>query len=147
MYYFYELSIRPLELIAPKIVEKLYLQGERCLIYQSDLNVIKQLDDKLWTFGKNSFIPHSSVLQKDLDPKDHPVHISNSFVNENQATCLVFLNHFEEVVIPKIDKYYYIFEMDQINNNDLNLLKTRLSTQNRTIIYWKESPDGGWVKI
>jgi DNA polymerase-3 subunit chi len=58
---FYILSSRSLQerfLFACKLIEKAYRSGQFCYVYTDTLQQCQQLDDQLWTFRKNSFIPH-----------------------------------------------------------------------------------------
>jgi DNA polymerase-3 subunit chi len=58
---FYILSTRSLPeryLFACKLIEKTYRSGQFCYVYTDTLQQCQQLDDQLWTFRKNSFIPH-----------------------------------------------------------------------------------------
>ena len=58
---FYILSSRSLPeryLFACKLIEKAYRSGQFCYVYTDTLQQCQQLDDQLWTFRKNSFIPH-----------------------------------------------------------------------------------------
>ncbi len=58
---FYILSSRSLPeryLFACKLIEKACRSGQFCYVYTDTLQQCQQLDDQLWTFRKNSFIPH-----------------------------------------------------------------------------------------
>ncbi len=45
-------------LFACKLIEKAYRNGQFCYVYTDSLQQSQQLDDQLWTFRENSFIPH-----------------------------------------------------------------------------------------
>lgn len=45
-------------LFACKLIEKAYRSGQFCYVYTDSLQQSQQLDDQLWTFRENSFIPH-----------------------------------------------------------------------------------------
>ena len=58
---FYILPSRSLPeryLFACKLIEKAYRSGQFCYVYTDTLQQCQQLDSQLWTFRKNSFIPH-----------------------------------------------------------------------------------------
>ena len=45
-------------LFACKLIEKAYRNGQFCYVYTDSLQQSQQLDNQLWTFRENSFIPH-----------------------------------------------------------------------------------------
>ncbi len=45
-------------LFACKLIEKAYRSGQFCYVYTDSLQQSQQLDNQLWTFRENSFIPH-----------------------------------------------------------------------------------------
>ena len=45
-------------LFACKLIEKAYRSGQFCYIYTDSPQQSQQLDNQLWTFRENSFIPH-----------------------------------------------------------------------------------------
>jgi len=58
---FYILSTDSLSdryIFACKLIEKAYRSGQFCYVYTDSLQQSQQLDNQLWTFRENSFIPH-----------------------------------------------------------------------------------------
>lgn len=58
---FYILSSQSLTdrfLFACKLIETAYRNGQFCYVYTDSLQQSEQLDNLLWTYRKNSFIPH-----------------------------------------------------------------------------------------
>jgi DNA polymerase-3 subunit chi len=45
-------------IFACKLIEKAYRSGQFCYVYTDSLHQSQQLDNQLWTFRENSFIPH-----------------------------------------------------------------------------------------
>ncbi|MCK5890040.1 MAG: DNA polymerase III subunit chi [Methylococcales bacterium] len=43
---------------ACKLIEKAYKSGQFCYVYTDSLQQSQRLDNQLWTFRENSFIPH-----------------------------------------------------------------------------------------
>jgi len=71
---FYILSSRSLPeryLFACKLIEKAYRSGQFCYVYTDSFQQCQQLDDQLWTFRKNSFIPHQIYDGGDNQIPDH----------------------------------------------------------------------------
>lgn len=56
---------------ACRLAEKAFRLGHRIYIYTDDIDTSEKLDQLLWTFSANSFVPHS--LGTDADDSDTPV--------------------------------------------------------------------------
>ena len=52
-------------LFACKLIEKAYRCGQYCYVVTDSLQQSQQLDNLLWTFRKNSFIPHQIFDEPD----------------------------------------------------------------------------------
>lgn len=63
---FYKVSDDPLAVIA-KLCEKLYESSEKVLLLCSDETRLKEIELKLWTYSKLSFIPHGSRFSLPYD--------------------------------------------------------------------------------
>jgi DNA polymerase-3 subunit chi len=51
-------------LFACKLIEKAYRCGQFCYVYTDSFQQSQQLDNQLWTFRENSFIPHQIYDEK-----------------------------------------------------------------------------------
>jgi len=58
-------------LFACKLIEKAYRSGQFCYVYTDSLQQSQQLDNQLWTFRENSFIPHQLYETENKVP-DYP---------------------------------------------------------------------------
>ena len=54
---------------ACRLVEQAYEQGQRCYVYADSNDQAKRMDDTLWTFRDQAFIPHEILSQ---DSPSHP---------------------------------------------------------------------------
>ena len=54
--------------IAPLLL-KILEDGKRALIYSKDTIMINSLDNGLWSFGKNKFIPHVTIFDQEFEQK------------------------------------------------------------------------------
>jgi DNA polymerase-3 subunit chi len=46
---------------ACRVVEKAYLAGHTVLVWHTDIEELRELDELLWTFGDGSFVPHEAI--------------------------------------------------------------------------------------
>lgn len=73
---------------ACRLVEKLYLAGEKVVVWFQDQGRAAIFDQYLWTFSDTSFVPHRLVV--DRGEADEPVAIVvGELANPNQASHLV----------------------------------------------------------
>jgi DNA polymerase-3 subunit chi len=73
---------------ACRLIERLYSSGKRVAVWMSDSGRAAVLDEYLWTFAQNSFVPHA--LWDGNGDADEPVAIvAGTLVNPNRAETLV----------------------------------------------------------
>jgi DNA polymerase-3 subunit chi len=90
--------------IACRLVEKAYRQGHRLFIFCETLEEALTLDERLWTYREDSFIPHH--LQGDGPNPPPPVQIGCSPPTHHDFNLLmnfseqvpVFYTHFQRVL-------------------------------------------------
>lgn len=70
-------SLPDRDLFVCKLAEKAYRQGVFSAILTESENHSKVLDDLLWTFRANSFVPHQIITQSSTDYYPQQILISN----------------------------------------------------------------------
>ena len=78
---------------ACRLTDKAYRLGHRVFIHTESAEQTSQLDDLLWTFQQNSFIPHS--VYQDADEVPAPVLLAHDA--EPDASSQVLINLAAEV--------------------------------------------------
>src|SRR5918997_577658 len=58
--FFYHLQQKPLEAVLPTLLEKSLERGWRALVQATSEERLSALDDHLWTFSDESFLPHGN---------------------------------------------------------------------------------------
>jgi DNA polymerase-3 subunit chi len=71
-----------------RLVEALYKQRRRVVVWVADEGRLQILDDYLWTFRRLSFVPHA-VWTESIGDFDEPVALVSQAVNPNGAGILV----------------------------------------------------------
>lgn len=137
---FYHLTVTPLEKALPKLVEKIYQSGLRALIVCDSQERMETINSVLWTFSQNAFIPHGYVG----DPARHPIWLSLSSENINQADVVIVLNG---TMIPK-DVFSRCMDMFDGNNPDaVYAARDRYKSyrdMDLKLAYWKQNEKGAW---
>ncbi len=89
---FYILSENASQLpLACQLVEKAYQQNHKIYIQTENLVLAEELDQLLWTYRDNSFLPHS-LVQKKLEPRP-PIQIGFGPISEDHSDILINLSH------------------------------------------------------
>lgn len=85
---FHDLDGAPLEIGLGTLLEPLLAEGCRVLVRLNEAGRIAQLDQGLWTYRQDSFLPHGS----EGDPLEQPVWLSSGPGNPNGADHLVVVD-------------------------------------------------------
>jgi DNA polymerase-3 subunit chi len=98
-------------LIVCRLLEKAYLRGHRVFVYCSNQQEAEKLDELLWTFKDNSFIPHN--LQGEGPEPPPPIQLG--FQDEPRGFNDILINLHSE-----IPKFYTRFRriIEVVANND-----------------------------
>ena len=84
---FYHLSVTPLEKALPRLLEKALASGFKSLVLcESDIAVAR-LNDALWSYHPNRFLPHGSA--KDGFAARQPIYLTAKEENPGKADLLV----------------------------------------------------------
>jgi DNA polymerase-3 subunit chi len=84
---FYEIKGPRWELVLCRVVEIAYGRGLKVYVWAESEQDARRLDDLLWTFRDDSFLPHG--LWQGGPDLDEPVAVGWKPGNPNGATCLV----------------------------------------------------------
>lgn len=83
---FYHLQRQPLEAVLPTLLEKSLERGWRALVQATSAERLAALDDGLWSFSDESFLPHGT--DRDPNPGDQPILLTLGDANPNGASIL-----------------------------------------------------------
>lgn len=96
--------------IAPLLL-KILDENKRALIVADSQMQIKEIDDGLWSYGKNKFIPHITISDKDFDFKRQPIVISDKAENINDADYIIFLKEISSDFLTKFSRAFYFYNI------------------------------------
>ena len=81
--FFYHLQQQPLEAVLPRLLDKSRERGWRALVRVGSEERLAALDDHLWTFADESFLPHGT--DREAHAADQPILITLGAANPNGA--------------------------------------------------------------
>ncbi|MBO6688259.1 MAG: DNA polymerase III subunit chi [Henriciella sp.] len=91
-WWFYHLQRTTLERAVGPLLEKCLERGWRVLAVSPEVTRRATLDEALWTFDDQSFLPHGQSEAEGLDPADQPILISSAADNLNQASVALLMD-------------------------------------------------------
>jgi DNA polymerase-3 subunit chi len=139
---FYHLAASPLERVLPSICEKILANGERLLIV-GEQALLAQLDDHLWSFSPEAFLPHGRNGM--VAPAVQPILLSDQVEPLNGATNIAIADGVWREEALAFARTFYFFDSGHLDQARASWrgLKARPEADLR---YWKQAEGGKWVQ-
>lgn len=143
---FYHLQQQPLEKVLPNLVERSLERQWRAAIQAASEERLQALDDQLWTYSDDSFLPHGT--DREVDAASQPVVLTLKDTNPNAASIRFLV---EGADLPAdAGSYARICVLFDGTDQDA-LLRAReqwkeAKAGGHTIAYWQQDEDGRWQK-
>lgn len=143
---FYHLTRQPLEAVLPTLLRKSLERGWRALVRATTPERVSALDDHLWTFAEDSFLPHGT--DREPDPETQPVVIGSGEGNTNAAHALFLV---EGAAIPADAQSYERIMLLFDGGDEEALVAARVqwkqvSAAGHAVSYWQQDQAGRWQK-
>ena len=134
---FYHLTASPLERVLPSICEKVLAGGGRLLVVAEE-GLLARLDEQLWTYAPDSFLPHGRSGEA------QPVLLSPEPVAANGARNIALADGVWREEALTFDRAFFFFGSDSLDaaRAAWRALKGRDGVESR---YWKQV-EGRWVQ-
>ncbi|MBX9761031.1 MAG: DNA polymerase III subunit chi [Beijerinckiaceae bacterium] len=149
--WFYHLVRQPLDKVLPVLLEKAVARGIRICVQVGDPARVEALDDKLWTWSDESFIPHGAASDGDSDMQ--PVYLTTGDENPNNAVMRIFADGAratdaaESGAAAGYDRL--ILMLDGANEDAVADARAQwkwFKEAGYTLSYWQQNENGGWEK-
>ena len=143
---FYHLQRQPLEKVLPSLLEKSLERGWQAAIQAVSEERLQALDDGLWTYADESFLPHGT--DRDTDAATQPVLLTLREANPNGASIRFLV---EGADLPAdADAYERICILFDGTDQDA-LLRAReqwrgAKEKGLSVAYWQQDEAGRWTK-
>ena len=128
---FVEVTASQMEIRACEIAEHTYAQGERLQIIALDEEQAARLDDLLWTYKPDNFVPHGRWKSMDND-SDQPVLITTRKEPVPGITSLLTMDYCPIEMVQQFSKVIHLVVVDN---------QERLEASRR---YWTLLKDAGF---
>ena len=143
---FYHLERQPLERVLPMLLEKTLERGWRALVRTFSSDRVQVIDEFLWNYSDESFLPHA--VDGEPDPEREPILVTHTLEEPNRPNVLFLV---DGSVLPEnvtgYDRIVLLFD----GNDDTALNGARLAwkeVRSRGLegTYWQQNDAGRWEK-
>ncbi|MEQ1889424.1 MAG: DNA polymerase III subunit chi [Alphaproteobacteria bacterium] len=147
--WFYHLQRRPLEAVLPVLLERCMERGWRSLILAGSKERADALDDHLWSYRDDSFLPHGFI--SDAQAAHHPILLAvapdESGKPPNGANVLFLVDGAASEHMAGYDR-----SVDLFDGNDAAATEAARDRYRQAraagfdVTYWQQDANGAWEK-
>jgi DNA polymerase-3 subunit chi len=141
--YFYHLQNQPLERVLPQLLEKCIERGWRCIVQAQSDERVQALDQHLWTWRDDSFLPHGT--DREANAADQPVLLTTSDGNANAANVRFFVEGANSEHLDGYARAIHLFDGNDPDSVDAAREYWKSAqAAGHTVTYWQEDEAGRW---
>ena len=142
---FYHLTESRLEDALPPLLERSIDRGWKVVVQMRDTALKEKLDQHLWTFRDDSFLPHG--VDDGPMPEEQPVLLTTAADNANGATVRFLIDGAEPPPLDPYERVVFMFDgYDQPQVEAARGHWKTLKTEGHTLTYWQQNAEGRWEK-
>lgn len=140
---FYHLTRQPLDKALPALLEKCIERKWSVVVQASSPERVSALDDALWIYSDESFLPHGAGP----DGADEPVWLTDTEANPNGAAVRALVDGAAPPDLSPYERALILFD-----GNDQEALDAArgqwksLKALGHAVTYWKQGDDGRWKR-
>jgi DNA polymerase-3 subunit chi len=144
--FFYHLQRQPLEAVLPTLLEKSLERGWRAVVQVASEERLAALDDHLWTYREDSFLPHGT--DREANAADQPVLLTLGSENRNRAD-IRFLMEGSDLPDDAAAYRRMMVLFDGADPHALALAReqwTSVKAAGHEAAYWQQDDRGRWQR-
>jgi DNA polymerase III subunit chi len=142
---FYHLTRSTLEEALPRLLEKAHAAGHKVIVRGSDAERLELLNRALWTYAKESFLPHGT--RADGHPERQPIYLTTDTDNPNGAAVLVLVDGAEATDLAGFVRRLELFDGGDPDAVARARLRWReAQAAGHACVYWQQNERGGWSR-
>jgi DNA polymerase III subunit chi len=147
---FYHHQTRRIEQTLPKLLALSLSRGWRVVVQASSDARLRALDDYLWSYEPESFLPHGT--RANPSPETQPIYLTCADENPNGADVRFFVEGAQMAPLLTGDAAPRRRAVLLFNGEDPDELANaraqwkELRDAGSTLIYWQQGESGGWVE-
>lgn len=143
---FYHLQNQPLEAVLPQILERSLARGWNVVVQAGSRERLAALDDHLWTYAEDSFLPHAQ--DSEAGAAEEPVVLATGEANPNAASVRILV---DGAALPGDLAPYQRLVLMFDGRDDEALRQAReawktVRAAGHDATYWQQNEQGRWEK-
>ncbi len=138
---FYNLSRSSVEKLVPRLLEKILEEGSRVAFLFKEKDRLNYFDDFLWTYSKESFLPHSAdnINKNQLQP----LLLTLNEENLNDPDVFITIEGFCPECLSKYRKIIDIFDGKNMETRRDALVRVEnIKNKGYKVNYWEQKSTG-----
>ena len=140
---FYQMTSQPLEKALPALLEKCLERKWKVVVQAAAPERIAALDDALWTYSDDSFLPHAA----DGDGAEETIWLTTTELNPNGAHVRVLVDGAQPPDLASYARALILFDGHDPEALDATRAQWRtLKSAGHEVTYWRLAEDGRWKR-
>lgn len=141
---FYHLQGQRLEAALPILLEKTLQRGWKAVVQLSSEERLKALDEALWTYREDSFLPHGRLTED--APETQPILLTVEETRANAAEALFLVDRAPLPTSYALERIILMFDGDDLEAvQEARAAWKTVTALGHPATYWQQQ-DGRWVK-
>ena len=129
------------------LLEKSLEKGNKSLLLFKDKEKCLSINEQLWTYKQNSFLPHISEDDQIYDNIDVPVYLSTKNENPFKAELLFSIDGFLPDNIDQFERVIIIIDVnDELLNEKYKNYYLDINKNFEDIVSYKSDDNGKWIE-
>ena len=129
------------------LLEKSLEKGNKSLLLFKDKEKCLSINEQLWTYKQNSFLPHISEDDEIYDDIDVPVYLSTKNENPFKAELLFSIDGFLPDNIDHFERVIIIIDVnDELLNEKYKNYYLDIKQNFEDIVFYKSDDNGKWIE-
>jgi DNA polymerase-3 subunit chi len=138
---FYHLTRSRLEDTLPRLLEKTLAAGKRAVVLAGSPERVESLNALLWTFGRDSWLPHGSV--RDGNAVEQPIWLTDVDENPNGAEYLFLTDGATTASVEQFERLFELFDgSDETAVAHARQRWAAYRSSGHSTMYWRQGPSG-----
>ncbi len=138
---FYHLTQSPVEAVLPQIAAKLLQSSARLLVVSEDAAQIVRMDEALWSYRPDSFLPHGTV--DSAHAAAQPVLLSTRMDPQNGAQNVALADGIWREEALGFERVFYLFDQNTIEGAR-GAWRSLGENADVSRHFWKQDERGKW---
>ena len=146
---FYHLERQSLEQALPVMLEKSLERGWKALVQTDTEEQVKALDEHLWRWRDDSFLPHMAAGDARLSghEAEQPIFVTHLDDTPNNANVLFLVHGAAREALDNFERCVFMFDgRDEESLAQARTHWAQLKSSGHELTYWQQDADGKWQK-